>query len=296
MAPGQPAARAVQPDRAPSPIVDICLRPAAGSARRKPPPISTPRRRCAIASSTKRMGARPRRTWRPAAPRFRPVRRDLRSSAGARPQPRRRSRDRRRHLSPDPARGRGAAAARFYSAAEYDIAPLVAYPGEILELGRSCVDAAYRARPAMQLLWSGIAAYVFHYDIALMFGCASLPGTDPDALATPLSYLYHHHLAPPALRAARACPSAMSTCAGCRRRPRPGARAGRPAAADQGLSAARRLCRRRRGDRRRSSTPPTSASWSRPTSSAEKYSRHYVRQSKDIKDHGPENVGDLRAS
>jgi putative hemolysin len=33
-----------------------------------------------------------------------------------------------------------------------------------------------------------------------MFGCASLPGTDPDALALPLSYLYHHHLAPPALR------------------------------------------------------------------------------------------------
>ena len=88
----------------------------------------------------------------------------------------------------------------FYSAAEYDIAPLIAYPGEILELGRSCVDAGYRGRPVMQLLWSGIAAYVFHYDIALMFGCASLPGTDPDALAAPLSYLYYHHLAPPALR------------------------------------------------------------------------------------------------
>jgi len=93
----------------------------------------------------------------------------------------------------------------FYSAAEYDIAPLITYPGEILELGRSCVDAGYRARPVMQLLWSGIAAYVFHHDIALMFGCASLPGTDPDALAAPLSYLYHHHLAPPALRA-RALP------------------------------------------------------------------------------------------
>ena len=93
----------------------------------------------------------------------------------------------------------------FYSAAEYDIAPLIAYPGEILELGRSCVDAGYRARPVMQLLWSGIAAYVFHYDIALMFGCASLPGTDLETLATPLSYLYYHHLAPPALRA-RALP------------------------------------------------------------------------------------------
>ena len=33
-----------------------------------------------------------------------------------------------------------------------------------------------------------------------MFGCASLPGTDPAALALPLSYLYHYHLAPPALR------------------------------------------------------------------------------------------------
>jgi putative hemolysin len=93
----------------------------------------------------------------------------------------------------------------FYSAAEYDISPLLAYPGEILELGRSCVDAGYRARPVMQLLWGGIAAYVSHHDIALMFGCASLPGTDPDALAAPLSYLYYHHLAPPALRA-RALP------------------------------------------------------------------------------------------
>jgi L-ornithine Nalpha-acyltransferase len=88
----------------------------------------------------------------------------------------------------------------FYSASEFDISPLVVHPGEILELGRSCVDPAYRQRPAMQLLWSGIAAYVFHYDIALMFGCASLPGTDPDALAMPLSYLHHHHQAPAALR------------------------------------------------------------------------------------------------
>jgi L-ornithine Nalpha-acyltransferase len=33
-----------------------------------------------------------------------------------------------------------------------------------------------------------------------MFGCASLPGTDPGALTLPLSYLYYYHLAPPALR------------------------------------------------------------------------------------------------
>ncbi len=93
-----------------------------------------------------------------------------------------------------------ARAGSFYSSAEYDISRLAAYPGEVLELGRSCVDALYRNRPSMQLLWRGIAAYVFHYGIELMFGCASLPGTDPAALALPLSYLYHYHLAPPALR------------------------------------------------------------------------------------------------
>jgi putative hemolysin len=88
----------------------------------------------------------------------------------------------------------------FYSADEYDITPLIDFPGHVLELGRSCVHPAYRNRAAMQLLWRGIAAYVFSYRIDLMFGCASLHGTDPDAIAAELTYLYHNHLAPPALR------------------------------------------------------------------------------------------------
>lgn len=97
-------------------------------------------------------------------------------------------------------RSRADAHGGFYTAGEYDISKLVAFPGEILELGRSCVDLRYRNRPTMQLLWKGIAAFVFHYDITLMFGCASLPGNDVEALADQLSYLYHHHLAPERLR------------------------------------------------------------------------------------------------
>ena len=89
---------------------------------------------------------------------------------------------------------------RFYSADEYDISPVIDFPGQAMELGRSCVHPAYRNRTAMQLLWRGIAAYVFLHRIDLMFGCASLPGTDPDAVATELTYLYAHHLAPPELR------------------------------------------------------------------------------------------------
>lgn len=88
----------------------------------------------------------------------------------------------------------------FYSADEYDLGAVIAFPGEVMELGRSCVDLAHRNRAVMQLLWRGIAAYVFRHRIGLMFGCASLPGTDPDALATELTYLHAHHLAPPELR------------------------------------------------------------------------------------------------
>ena len=89
---------------------------------------------------------------------------------------------------------------RFYSAAEYDIAPLINYPGEILELGRSCIEKDARNTATMQMLWRGIALYAFHYNIQVMFGCASVPGTDPQQHALPFSYLYHHHLAPPEIR------------------------------------------------------------------------------------------------
>jgi len=89
---------------------------------------------------------------------------------------------------------------RFYSADEYDISILEKFDGQLLELGRSCTAAAYRNRSVMQLLWRGIAAYVFHYGIDLMFGCASLHGTDPQALSAELTYLYAHHLAPAPIR------------------------------------------------------------------------------------------------
>lgn len=84
----------------------------------------------------------------------------------------------------------------FYSSSEYDVTALKQHPGTIMELGRSCVDAAYRNKFTMQLLWRGIAEYVAAHNIELMFGCASFNGTDLHTLAQPLSYLHHNHLAP----------------------------------------------------------------------------------------------------
>ncbi len=89
---------------------------------------------------------------------------------------------------------------RFYSSSEYDIRPILDHPGEILEMGRSCVQADHRTRSAMQLLWRGVTAYVLANRISILFGCASLHGTDPQTMALPLSYLHHHHLAPPEMR------------------------------------------------------------------------------------------------
>jgi L-ornithine Nalpha-acyltransferase len=82
----------------------------------------------------------------------------------------------------------------FYSAQEFDIAPLLArHKGKkFLELGRSCVLAPYRSKRTLELLWRGIGLYIDHHRIDAMFGCASFDGVDPAAHARALSFLAHH--------------------------------------------------------------------------------------------------------
>ena len=90
----------------------------------------------------------------------------------------------------------------FYSAQEFDIGPLLAqHPkSRFLELGRSCVLADYRGKRTIEMLWRGIWAYVKHYRIDAMIGCASLEGTDPAKLASQLSFLFHNAKADPQWR------------------------------------------------------------------------------------------------
>jgi putative hemolysin len=93
----------------------------------------------------------------------------------------------------------------FYSAHEFDLSAVIAHGRregmELLELGRSCVDPAYRDAGTIQLLWRGIADYLQRNRIGYMFGCASFPGTDPAEHAEGLSLLAHNHMAVPELRA-----------------------------------------------------------------------------------------------
>lgn len=89
---------------------------------------------------------------------------------------------------------------QFYSEDEYDLGVLKRSGKRLLELGRSCLHPDYRGGSAMFHLWSGLADYVARHRIEVLFGVASFHGTDPQALAQPLTLLHRRHLAPEDLR------------------------------------------------------------------------------------------------
>ena len=102
------------------------------------------------------------------------------------------------------------AAGQFYSEGEYDLEPLKSSDRSLMELGRSCVHSEYRGGIAMVHLWKGLSAFMTDHGVEVMFGVASLKGTDPAALAAPLSLLHHRHLAPAALRAQARAPHGVA--------------------------------------------------------------------------------------
>ena len=86
----------------------------------------------------------------------------------------------------------------FYTQGEYNIDALIErHPAKnFLELGRSCVLEKYRTKRTVELLWHGIWAYTLHHKIDVMFGCASLAGTNPETMADQLSVLKMANEAP----------------------------------------------------------------------------------------------------
>ncbi|MEW6696909.1 MAG: GNAT family N-acetyltransferase [Bacillota bacterium] len=62
----------------------------------------------------------------------------------------------------------------FYSETEFNLSSFPADKKQILELGRSCIDADYRNGKAIQMLWEGIAGYMSEHGFQYLIGCASL--------------------------------------------------------------------------------------------------------------------------
>jgi putative hemolysin len=85
----------------------------------------------------------------------------------------------------------------FYSQSEFEMSRILALPGRIMEVGRTCVHPDYRSGATIALLWQGLARYLVINRIDYLIGCASIPlrhGTD-EALAI-YRRLSDRHLAP----------------------------------------------------------------------------------------------------
>lgn len=71
----------------------------------------------------------------------------------------------------------------FYSAGEFDMGLMGHLPGRTMEIGRTCVDPAYRNGAVIALLWSGIADLISRERFDYLFGCASISLEDGGASA-----------------------------------------------------------------------------------------------------------------
>ncbi|WP_165780687.1 GNAT family N-acetyltransferase [Holospora curviuscula] len=88
----------------------------------------------------------------------------------------------------------------FYSQSEFNIQKLLNSKHNILELGRACVDRAYRSQGIIRLLWKGLADYIHRHNIRYLFGCGSFSGTIPEKYHHGFSYLHYAYMAPEYIR------------------------------------------------------------------------------------------------
>ncbi len=112
--------------------------------------------------------------------------------------------------------GRKAATAHgFYSASEFDFAPLAPITHEALELGRACVAKEHRNLVVLGMLWRGIAQYARDAGCRYLIGCSSLTSQDPAEGAGLYASLQPQQLVRPELRTqplpAFACPMDQAT-------------------------------------------------------------------------------------
>jgi putative hemolysin len=67
----------------------------------------------------------------------------------------------------------------YYSEREFVLAPFEPLRGQILELGRACIDRKHRSFEVLNLLWRGLAIYAQRVKARYLLGCSSLTSQDP---------------------------------------------------------------------------------------------------------------------
>ena len=86
----------------------------------------------------------------------------------------------------------------LYSESEFDLAPVAALRDQMVELGRSCTDPAWRSGGAIMLLWASLGDFMQRNRLRWTIGCASVPMHDGGHAAASLwRHLRDTHLAAP---------------------------------------------------------------------------------------------------
>jgi putative hemolysin len=102
-----------------------------------------------------------------------------------------------RVLTPAAARRAGGC----YSEAEFDMARLAPLRPRMAELGRSCVDPAWRSGSVMLALWTALGEFLVEHRLDIAFGCASIGLQGGGHRAAALWFrLSADHLGPPERR------------------------------------------------------------------------------------------------
>jgi putative hemolysin len=76
----------------------------------------------------------------------------------------------------------GATAAKnlgYYSQREFVLTPFEPLRGQILELGRACIDRHHRSFEVLNLLWKGLTIFAQDISARYLLGCSSLTSQDP---------------------------------------------------------------------------------------------------------------------
>ena len=116
-----------------------------------------------------------------------------------------------RVLTPDAARRAGG----FYSETEFDLARLGGMRSRMAELGRSCIDPAWRKGGTILTLWSALGEFMVRHRLDVAFGCASVGlGDGGHAAASLWRQLSRTHLAPPERRVQPLQPLPLATLRG----------------------------------------------------------------------------------
>ncbi|MDA8390522.1 MAG: GNAT family N-acetyltransferase [Gammaproteobacteria bacterium] len=94
-----------------------------------------------------------------------------------------------------------AACGGFYSQQEFDLSPILALPGRVMEVGRTCVHADYRRGPAIALLLAGLATFMHENRCDYLIGCGSVPlSADRECALQTVAHLIAIYGSPPHLR------------------------------------------------------------------------------------------------